>query len=167
MHRSAIISECQRYRYALRREWQADLPGILFVALNPSTADGEYDDPTVRRCVGFAKSWGFGKLVIANLFALRSTHPSSLLHDEDPIGPQNDWWLTQLSARFSLTIAAWGVHGALKQRAAEVLPKLHNVHHLGLTNAGHPKHPLYLPKTARPIPLGAIEIALDSAPYHW
>jgi hypothetical protein len=137
----------------LEREWHADLPGILFVALNPSTADGQYDDPTVRRCVAFAKSWGFGKLAIANLFALRSSHPSLLSFDADPIGPQNDMWLTELSARFSLTIAAWGVHGGLKQRAAEVLPKLNNVHHLGLTNTGHPRHPLYLPKTTHPIRL--------------
>lgn len=150
MNRSAIISDCQRYRYVLKREWQHDLPGVLFVALNPSTADGEQDDPTVRRCVGFAKSWGFGKLIIANLFALRSSHPSLLLTDADPVGPQNDRWLCELSTEYDLTIAAWGVHGALRQRATEVLPRLCNVHHLGLTTAGHPKHPLYLPKTTRP-----------------
>jgi hypothetical protein len=150
MRRSAIISECQQYRYVLEREWEADLPGVLFVALNPSTADGQYDDPTVRRCVSFANSWGFGKLVIANLFALRSSHPSVLSLHADPIGPQNDWWLTELSARFSLTIAAWGVYGSLRERAAKALPKLQNVHHLGLTKAGHPRHPLYLPKTTRP-----------------
>lgn len=92
MQRSAIISECQRYRYVLERKWQPELPGVLFVALNPSTADGQHDDPTVRRCVGFARSWGFGKIVIANLFALRSSHPSVLLIDVDPIGPENDWW---------------------------------------------------------------------------
>jgi hypothetical protein len=153
MRRSATISECQRYRYVLEREWQSKLPGVLFVALNPSTADAQLDDPTVRRCVGFAKSWGFGRIVIANLFALRSSHPSVLSIDADPIGPKNDWWLTELSARFDLTVAAWGVHGAFRRRAAEVLPKLTNVHHLGLTNAGYPRHPLYLPKTARPIPL--------------
>jgi hypothetical protein len=153
MQRSAIISECQRYRYVLEREWQPELPGVLFVALNPSTADGQHDDPTVRRCVGFARSWGFGKIVIANLFALRSSHPSVLLIDVDPIGPENDWWLAELSSRFALTIAAWGVHGALRERAAEVLPRLSNVHHLGLTSAGHPKHPLYLPKATCPIRL--------------
>ena len=129
-----------------------------FVALNPSTADGQFDDPTVRRCVGFAKSWGFGKIVIANLFALRSSHPSLLSRDDDPIGPQNDWWLSELSVRFNFTIAAWGVHGSLKERAARVMPKLVNVHHLGLTTAGHPRHPLYLPKSARPVqfPVGAL-----------
>lgn len=151
MQRSAIISPCQRYRYTLEREWAPELPGVLFVALNPSTADGTCDDPTIRRCIGFAKSWGFGKLVVANLFALRSSRPVMLSRDADPIGPQNDWWLTELSTRYDLTVAAWGVHGTLKQRAAEVLPKLRNVHHLGLTNAGHPRHPLYLSKATCPI----------------
>ncbi len=153
MHRSAIISDCQRYRYVLERQWQPALPCVLFVALNPSTADGQNDDPTVRRCVGFARSWGFGKLVLANLFALRSSNPCLLSIDADPIGPENDRWLAELSSRFDLTIAAWGAHGALLQRAAEVLPKLSNVHHLGLTNAGHPRHPLYLPRTTCPIEL--------------
>jgi hypothetical protein len=148
MRRSAVISKCRQYRYMLGREWQTNLPGVLFIALNPSTADGLNDDPTVRRCIGFAQAWGFGGLVIANLFAFRSTLPHILLSAEDPIGPRNDRWLTRLSSRFSITVAAWGAHGSMRQRAAEVLPKLVNVHHLGLTRQGHPKHPLYLPKTA-------------------
>jgi hypothetical protein len=151
IRRSAILSKCKRYRYVLKREWQPKLPGVLFVALNPSTADGEQDDPTVRRCIGFARSWGFGKLAIANLFALRSTDPSRLMRDDDPIGPENDRWLSDLAVQFTLTIAAWGAHEVAKDRAANVLRKLINVHHLGLTNAGYPKHPLYLPKITRPV----------------
>lgn len=150
IRRSAILSGCRRYRYVLEREWRADLPGVLFIALNPSTADGHQDDPTVRRCIGFAQSWGFGKLAIANLFALRSANPTILLCDDDPIGPENDRWLIELAGRFTLTVAAWGAHNSVKDRAADVLEMLINVHHLGLTNAGHPKHPLYLPKTTRP-----------------
>ena len=150
MRRSAILSACKRYRYVLGREWKADLPGVLFIALNPSTADAEHDDPTVRRCIGFAKAWGFGKLAIANLFALRSTDPSRLLCDHDPIGPENDRWLIELAGQFPLTVAAWGAHNSVRDRAANVLEMLLNVHHLGLTNAGHPKHPLYLPRTTRP-----------------
>lgn len=151
MQRTAVLSRCKVYRYVLAREWQSHLPGVLFVALNPSTADAVRDDATVRRCIGFATSWGFGRLAIANLFAFRSTDPDQLSDATDPIGPKNDWWLERLSAEFSLTVAAWGTHGSLFQRAAEVLPKLINVHHLGLTRQGHPRHPLYLPRTVKPV----------------
>jgi hypothetical protein len=137
----------------LRRAWDRKLPTVLFVALNPSTADAISDDPTIRRCIGFARSWGFGKLVVANLFALRSTDPSVLVDADDPIGPKNDWWLRTLSKKAELTIAAWGIHGALHDRAAHVLPMLRSVHHLGRTRAGHPRHPLYLRGSCLPIRL--------------
>ena len=149
--RSAVISRCGRYRYVLEREWDHRLPAVLFIALNPSTADATNDDPTVRRCVGFARKWGFGKLVLANLFALRSSDPMRLAGHADPIGPRNDRWLARLSSSFDLTVAAWGVRGDLNGRAAAVLPLLRQPHHLGLTRAGHPRHPLYLPAAARPI----------------
>lgn len=152
---SAVLSPCEQYRYVLEREWDAGLPVVLFIALNPSTADAANDDATVRRCIGFARTWGFGKLVIANLFALRSSDPSVLVGHVDPIGPGNDEWLVRLSSSYDLTIAAWGVHGVVRDRAAEVLPKLRDPHHLGLTLAGHPRHPLYLPATTMPIKLAA------------
>jgi hypothetical protein len=131
--------------------WDDDLPRMLFVALNPSTADATNDDPTIRRCIGFARSWGFGGVIVANLFAYRSTDPAGLRRVADPIGPRNDWWLSKLSGESELTIAAWGIHGSLLERDQAVLPKLKNVHHLGLTRHGNPRHPLYLPKHARPI----------------
>lgn len=149
MRRFAIYSPCKRYRYVLRRVWDGGLPTVLFVALNPSTADHVTDDATVRRCIGFARDWGFGGLVIANLFALRSTDPSALARAADPIGPENDRWLALLSRRVRMTVAAWGVAGSLRRRAEEVLPKLVNVHHLGLTRDGQPRHPLYLPRSLR------------------
>jgi hypothetical protein len=152
MERSAIFSECRRYRYALSRTWDAALPIVLFVALNPSTADELVDDATVRRCVGFGQEWGFGSVVIANLFAYRSTDPTILRDVTDPVGPKNDWWLKKLSKRSTLTIAAWGIYGSLMSRDSDVLPKLNNAHHLGRTRGGQPKHPLYLPKTTLPIP---------------
>jgi hypothetical protein len=147
---TAIFSKCKTYRYVLTRTWNDDEPKVLFVALNPSTADAVADDPTVRRCVSFARDWGFGGILIANLFALRSPDPKILTLSEDPIGPRNDWWLNRLSIDCQLTIAAWGIHGKISDRANSVLPKLTNVHHLGLTREGHPRHPLYLPKTIRP-----------------
>lgn len=152
MERSAVLSKCRRYRYVLERIWQPTLPRVLIVGLNPSTADAVQDDPTVRRCIGFGRSWGFGGVVLANLFALRSTDPSLLLRVDDPIGPDNDRWLRVLSAQCTMTVIAWGVGGRLQQRADQVLPMLSNIHHLGLTNGGHPRHPLYLPRTIVPQP---------------
>lgn len=150
MHRSAVFSPCGKYRYVLRRVWDRRGSTVLFVALNPSIADEFKDDPTIRRCIGFARSWGFGKLIVANLFALRSTDPAALRNAVDPIGPRNDWWLKSLSSRADLTIAAWGVHGRLGSRATEVLPMLRSVHHLGQTHDGHPRHPLYVPAAMLP-----------------
>jgi hypothetical protein len=148
--RQATFSPCSEYRYVLRRTWNHRLPAVLFVALNPSTADGVADDPTIRRCIGFARKWGFGKLIVANLFALRSTDPSALKFADDPIGPRNDWWLRRLSKDAELTIAAWGMHGVLHDRANCVLPMLRSVHHLGRTRDGHPRHLLYLKGSVLP-----------------
>src|SRR5438034_1141192 len=129
MTRSAVFSQCRQYRYVLRRRWHDKLPSVLFVALNPSTADEISDDATIRRCIGFARDWGFGALWMANLFAFRSTDPTALLKVRDPVGPRNDWWLARLSLETTLTVAAWGAHGCVNQRAEQVLPKLSNVHH--------------------------------------
>lgn len=150
MDGSAIFSKCLCYRYVLRRTWDSALPSVLFVGLNPSTADASVDDPTIRRCRRFAKDWGYGSLVMANLFAYRATKPSVLPHVEDPVGPRNNWWLTNLSRKINLIVAAWGVHGTLLARDVEVLAKLSNVHCLGLTKKGFPKHPLYLSATVTP-----------------
>lgn len=151
MRGSASISECGSYRYCLRREWDTTLPAVLFVGLNPSTATATIDDPTIRRCVRFAKDWGFGSLVMANLFAYRATDPAVLCSVVDPIGPKNDWWLSFLRSRVELVIAAWGTNGGLLCRDAKVISKLPNLHCLGLTKSGHPRHPLYLPAATEPI----------------
>ena len=87
---SADFSACGTYRYALRRIWLPAAPQVLFIGLNPSTADEKSDDPTIRRCLGFARSWGYGGLIVANLFAYRATAPSALREARDPIGPLND-----------------------------------------------------------------------------
>ena len=90
MLRSAAFSPCRRYRYCLSRVWNPKLPSVMFVGLNPSTADEQEDDPTVRRCIGFARNWNFGGLILVNLFAYRSTDPADLLRVDDPVGPGND-----------------------------------------------------------------------------
>src|SRR5262245_38555366 len=90
MLRSAVFSPCRKYRYSLTRIWDAERPNVMFVGLNPSTADDQVDDPTVRRCIGFARKWRFGGMIIVNLFAYRSTDPNRLQEILDPVGPEND-----------------------------------------------------------------------------
>lgn len=148
MVRSAKLSSCRRYRYTLVRSWNDAAPTVMFVGLNPSTADAKKDDATVRRCVGFAKCWGFGKLILTNLFAFRSTDPALLGEASDPIGPDNDSWITSSSRLADLTVVAWGVHGCLHERDADVLNQLREPYCLGTTKSGAPRHPLYLPADA-------------------
>lgn len=153
MRKAVAISPCRRFRYALWREWDEALSRLAFIGLNPSTADGEFDDPTIRRCLGFARSWGFGSLAMLNLFALRSTDPGVLQTTEDPVGPDNDLWIESEAGLATMVIAAWGVRGSHLQRASEILPRLSDVHVLGLTKGGQPRHPLYVPGAQRPFPL--------------
>lgn len=153
MRSDAVIDSTGRYRYLLSRVWEESAGTVAFVMLNPSTADATTDDPTVRRCIGFARSWGFGGLLVANLFALRSTDPSELLRVPDPVGPANDDYLLGLRARVSLMVAAWGARGTLLGRSAEVrrlLEATGPIHQLGLTKADEPRHPLYLPGALQP-----------------
>lgn len=145
---SAKLSSCRQYRYTLVRAWDDSRPTVMFVGLNPSTADAKINDPTVRRCIGFARRWGFGKLVLTNLFAFRSTDPSLLKDIDDPIGPDNDHWIAESSRTADLTVVAWGIHGRLRDRDQEVLSQLKEPHCLGTTKSGAPRHPLYLSANA-------------------
>lgn len=141
----AVFSRCRAYRYALWREWDPALPTVLFIGLNPSTADHRRDDPTIRRCIGFAKAWGYGGLAVGNLFAYRTPHPRVLKRAAAPIGRVNDRWLRRLAAEAELVVACWGVHGAHHDRATTVLGYLPPAKCLGTTKGGAPRHPLYLP----------------------
>jgi hypothetical protein len=149
----AAFSSCGTYRYELRRVWNDTRGLVCWIMLNPSTADAELDDPTIRRCLRFARSWGYGGIVVHNLFALRATDPAELRRHPDPVGPGNDEWLTRGTSA-ALTVAAWGTHGALAGRADQVRTMLTRagvrLHHVGLTRAGAPRHPLYLPATCTP-----------------
>lgn len=153
MQRWAIVSPCQSYRYALGRRWSA-APVVLIIGLNPSSADGHSDDPTVRRCVAFARSWGYGALWLGNLFAYRATDPRQMLAACDPVGPANDRWLQRLSGAADLVVAAWGVRGGFGGRDQAVRSLLPAVHCLRLSRQACPMHPLYLPKTLQPQPWG-------------
>ena len=144
--RGAELSEDRAYRYKLWRIWQPEIPPMLFVMLNPSTADENDDDPTVKRCVNYASREGYGGLLIGNLFAYRATFPSRLLKAVDPVGPRNDQALAELQEAAGTTIAAWGGMGDIFGRAQEVCKLLGPMRCLGVTQGGQPKHPVRLRK---------------------
>ena len=142
------------YRYSLWREWDARAPAVAFVMLNPSTADAAKDDPTIRRCASFARSWGYGSLEVVNLFAYRASEPKRLRQTPDPIGPANDDYLVDAADRVQTVVVAWGVHGALMDRGLEVsrlLAGRSQLHCLGFTQAGQPRHPLYIRRETVPV----------------
>ncbi len=156
MFRSALLSCDKRYRYDLRRRWAATpvpvLGGaLLIIGLNPSTADAYTDDPTIRRCIGFAKGLGYGSLLMGNLFAYRATSPLELLEVEDPVGPDTNWHLQAMAKEAAGIIVAWGAFEMRRplftERAREVTRMLSKIllpYCFGTTKDGHPKHPLYL-----------------------
>ena len=162
------------YRYTLRRDWSlpelaftdacATERACVFVMLNPSTADASHDDPTVRRCIGFARGWGCTSLTVLNLFALRATDPAALRRHPDPCGPRNDWYICDAISREStpLIVLAWGAHPMARRRTATVLPLLdgHACFVLGRTRDGWPRHPLYVPRNVQ---LEAVPTALPAA----
>lgn len=154
MWRSATISDCGLYRYDLTRSWG---PGthVAFLMFNPSTADATEDDPTVTRCVGFAKSWGFAGLVVVNLYAYRATEVRDLWKAADPVGPLNDAAILS-HACVGPVVAAWGAKPRAARRVAAVYDKLNAagraLHAIRETKGGHPEHPLFLPARLKPFP---------------
>ena len=144
------------YRFRLSRTWEPDAPVVAFVMLNPSTADAHRLDPTVRRCVGFARSWGFGGLEVVNLFAYRATDPAELLRCPEPVGPGNDRAVLDAVAGSDLVVAAWGNRGGHRGRGEAVTALLDRrgvaTVALGRTNLGEPRHPLYVRADVRPVP---------------
>jgi hypothetical protein len=161
MKRLADLSDCGTYRYTLTRTWGLSTSHVLFLMLNPSNADHEKDDPTIRRCISLAKSWGYDGIYVGNLFAFRSSVPRVLKDVADPVGPLNETYLERMVACSALTIAAWGANGALHGRADEVRLRYgargQGFHHLGLTKEGYPKHPLArgahrIPSDVKPMP---------------
>jgi hypothetical protein len=167
---SAVISDDGRYRYTLEREWMTGEGTCLFVMLNPSTADATEDDPTIRRCIGFAQRWGYQRLTVGNLFGMRATDPAEMLETtpRDATGSENDDWLRCLSAQADRVIAAWGAHPLSVFRAPAVqallLERHPAIHCLGTTQNGSPRHPLYVkgdfePREYARGPLGAPGVA--------
>lgn len=156
---TAVFSSDRLYRYALIRIWDRSRDVVAFVGLNPSTADETEDDPTIRRCVNFAKDWGYGGLVMLNLFGYRATMPAEMMCQDDPIGFENDIWTLVFTHWADKIILSWGTSGEYKGRDKAVidfLPK-DKLFTLGLTKDGYPKHPLYLKKDTQLIEWGSDE----------
>ncbi len=155
MNKGAVFSEDRMYRFALWRHWDACLLPMTFILLNPSTADETKDDPTIRRCVQYARDWDYGGVCIVNIFAFRATDPRTLTRVSDPIGPDNDYHIKRLSSE-GMVVAAWGTHGAYLDRGEQVKMMLaeRGIRPcvLKLTKDGHPSHPLYLSASLRPVP---------------
>lgn len=152
MDADARFSHCRRYRYALWRRW-APGPQVLFIMLNPAAADEVRDDPTVRRCLGFARAWGYGGLAVANLFARRCASGAELARlaaalPEGLIGAGNDRWVLRLYAESQLAVAAWGNRGRLLGRSRAVRALAPELQCLGVTRLGEPRHPLYVSATS-------------------
>jgi hypothetical protein len=190
LQKGASISTCGKYRYRLWREWRSGDVGdaqwemwteedgspsvdgagqqlgtplsCVFVMLNPSTADGEADDPTIRRCVGFAQRLGYDRLEVVNLFAWRATNPAEVLaltHNDDPCGCENESGFARALDDAGTVICAWGAHGGHLGQDETALGWIERHNHraapvlaLGLTLEGFPRHPLYLPAAAQPAP---------------
>lgn len=159
MQKAAIISADGHYRYSLERYWGDGDRFALFIMLNPSTADASEDDPTIRRCMGFAGREGCDGLLVWNLYALRATDPAELERADDPIGRENEDHLWRmLCDPVALIVAAWGAkpnrgrytHRELSIRSGPLFER--DVFCLGVTKDGHPRHPLYLRRAAPLVP---------------
>lgn len=146
----AIISEDEKYRYVLWRIWDKDLDPVMFIMLNPSTADATKNDPTINKCMAYAKRWGYGSIFVCNLYAYRSRDPKALEHVLNPIGPDCDSWLITVSKVSPMKIAAWGNGMVSKGRVEKVRHLVGPLNCLEISKSGNPKHPLYLRKNLLP-----------------
>lgn len=150
----AIIDQSGAYRYRLWRTFDSGNGIVAFIMLNPSTADAEQTDPTLTRCMGFAKSWGYRRLEVVNLFAYRATDPKELLKANDPIGPENDKYILEVVQSADMIVAAWGEKGKINRRNQQVvniLKPITDLHVLEMLKCGHPRHPLFAKSNIQPI----------------
>lgn len=152
--KGAIISDDKFYRYLLWRKWDNELEPVIFIMLNPSTGNGEKDDPTVKKCLKYAKDWGYGSLYILNLFAYRATNPKELGLVKDPVGKFNYSYIKHfIKHQFykkPIIIAAWGTFEIAKKLKNRVLALTNELYYLELSKDGSPKHPLYLRGNLKP-----------------
>ena len=154
LENDAVISDCGKYRYLLRRTWEHAKPRLLYVMLNPSTADARQDDATIRSCVRLASGLGYGSIEVVNVFAWRATKPDELLTASDPCGPMNEYTVQAAIARCDVVVCAWGAWPPADQASIYLRNAIHArrpaAYCFGKTKAGAPKHPLYI-KSGTPL----------------
>jgi len=158
--KNAIMSSCDRYRYQLERNWSkrsSRYSTVVFIGLNPSTADATQDDPTIRKCIAYAQAWQFKKLLVVNLFAWRATNPNELLTARNPVGKLNDKYVDEAISRSALVVACWGEYGTIMRRSDDLRTRYQRrLMCLNTNQSGEPTHPLYLPATLTPVKLRKI-----------
>jgi hypothetical protein len=161
MPNECVFSGDRRHRYTLIHRWDDLLTpsagdGIAWICLNPSTADEQQLDPTLRRIQGFSEAWGYTHFVMLNLFAWRATDPADMKAAADPVGPDNDAAIVRAAGEAAIVVCAWGNHGAHLERSSAVTEILRKkkikLHALRVNAGGEPAHPLYLPGNLRPMP---------------
>ena len=152
METDAALSPCRKYRYALWRTWDKSKKKVMFIGLNPSTADEKNDDTTITRCISYAKQWGYGGLIMGNLFALRSTSPKEMMKANDPIGSENDKWLVKLSKNVDVVVGMWGNDGVFLKRNSEVSKLFPDLRCFRVTVRDQPHHTRGLPDGISHIP---------------
>ena len=147
----ALFSDCRKWRYLLWRRWDKSLPVANFLMLNPSTADEVKLDPTCSRARGYAEAWGYGALIVTNVFAFRNTNPREMKAARDPVGPGHDAAIVRAAKEAQIVVCAWGNHGLFLDRSSSVKRLLDKnrieLHALRVNGNGEPAHPLYLPKS--------------------
>jgi hypothetical protein len=155
----ALFSSCRRWRYLLWRRWDPSLPVANFLMLNPSTADELRLDPSCTRARLYAQRWGFGAVIITNIFGWRATDPREMKAARDPVGRGNDRAIVRAAREADIVVCAWGNHGAHRSRSLDVIALLRDadvrLHALKVTGIGEPGHPLYLPASLKPAKFGA------------
>lgn len=154
MRKGATFSkgDDRRHRYALWRIWDDELPLVNFIGINPSTATHRDDDPTLRRCADFARRWGFGGVVMTNLFSFRHPNRNVMRRQPDRVGPRTNLHLVQWARRAGRVVAAWGADRICAEREGTVLGLLADmdIWCLRLTAGERPEHPLYVPAATQP-----------------
>lgn len=153
--RKAAFSRCNLYRYQLERRWDRESQSkrVVFIGLNPSTADHQVDDPTIRRCMGFARSWGYNVVTVVNLFAYRTPYPAELKKAIDPVGARNTRYLSRVIREADLVIACWGRDGGWWEQDKRLVNRFKDrLYCLAENSDGSPAHPLYQRATTKPSP---------------
>jgi hypothetical protein len=156
-----IVAEIKVRVYFLRRTTSGGSRIATFIMLNPSTADAQADDPTIRKCIGFCRLWGCGELYVVNLFALRTTDPRMIGRTLDPVGTDNRVWVEHATGCADMVVCAWCAYGTYMDQGKTVLGWIKDACGpmcLGVTKDGHPKHPLYVRYGAELVPfMGALQ----------